>query len=172
MCVPALPVGVAVNLICVAKCPRVTKNTDTWGCKQESGWRAAIVRAHWYEGLLLSPGSVRHCPVSVSKLHPEELGVLGRVLQRRGGGRGPVGGGRPGVAGGRRGAVEAVLPVLQRPRGQRGEPRRAGEAGERQCGAALLSPVFISAGEGEEVRQQRSSPSPGDRQDCQIHSSL
>lgn len=46
------------------------------------------------------------------ELHPEELHVLGRILQRRGGGRGPVGGGRPGAAGGQCGVVEAGVPVL------------------------------------------------------------
>lgn len=127
--------------------------TSTWVCKQDGEWmRAAILRAQWYEGSLSSPGSICQCPVSESELHPEELGVLGRILQRCGGGRRPVGGGRPGVAGGQCGALEAGLSVLRRPRRQRGEPREACQVWRRQCGAAFLSPVFIPTGEGGENR--------------------
>lgn len=126
---------------------------------------------------LLPPGSTRRHPVPVSKLHPEELGVVGRLLQRCGGGRGPVRGGLPGSAGGQRRAVEAGLPVSQGPRRRREGPGGAREVRKRRRDPAFVPLVFISDGRGEEVGQQPSSPSsssptPGEGQDCQIHSPL
>lgn len=142
------------------------KRRSTWVCKQTRASERPYFQLN--EDRSSDPGTACQHIVPLSQLRSEELRLLGRLFQRCRRGRGPVGGGRPGVAGGRRRAVEASVPVLKRPRRQRGHSWRIGEARKRQ---AFLSTVFISAWESE-VCQQLPSSAPGDRQDRQIHRTL